>query len=201
MKPNFDDAEYAAKLLRLNQPDDSLALDVKKMQFDFPIIIDTFQNYAKLTGIPIQDLYLSKSSHDGYTIQSANNYIILYDNDTSRSEERLNWTLAHELGHIYLGHKTDGARQEIEAHWFAAELLAPELVIRQIAKTITVNPFVIQHLFGVSFEAASKRINSLIRKTCWNIELRTEMLTKYKNSILAITKNHVLCDTSMQNRK
>lgn len=188
MKPNFDKAEYAAKLLRLNQPDDSLALNVRKMKFDLPIIIDTFQSYANLVGIPIQKLYLSSRFHDGYTISAENAYIVLYDNNTECSEERLNWTLAHEIGHIYLDHKIDGPQQEIEAHWFAAELLAPELIIRQIAKTIRVNPFALQYLFNISFEASSKRIDSLNRKACWNIEFYEEMLNKYRKTILTFTK-------------
>ena len=91
------------------------------MDFDKPIIIDTYENYARLTGITVEMLSPAEPLKDGYTIISKDLYVVLY-NDEILNQEHLNWTLAHEIGHIYLNHDKDGPKQEVEAHWFAAEL-------------------------------------------------------------------------------
>jgi len=183
MKPNFNRAEHIARILRLLQPNNSIALDVKTMTFNLPIIIDTFQNYAYLTNTPIEKLRLSTGFQDGYTVTNGDTFIILYDDKCAFGEKHINWTLAHEVGHIYLGHETDEQLQEIEAHWFAAELLSPELIIREIVKSRRLNSFDLQELFNISFEAAQKRVDSLNRKTCWDIRFKDELLSKYHTSI------------------
>ena len=105
MKPDFDKAEHRARLLRIAQSNSDLTLDVRKMEFDLPIIIDTFQNYASLTGISLSKLSPCDGLKDGYTIIAKGVYVVLYDDRHTYGQERLNWTLAHEIGHIYLGHK------------------------------------------------------------------------------------------------
>ena len=190
MKPDFDNAEYLARELRLIQNNDSLSLDVRKMNFDKPIIIDTFQNYSKLTNIPLEKITAKGKLKDGYTIITDNVYIILY-NIESLYSERLNWTLAHEVGHIYLGHTKDKQKEEIEAHWFAAELLAPETIIKSLAKLRNqfekkVNVLDLQDMFHISYEASEKRIESLNRKCMWNIYLENEIINKYQKQIMSM---------------
>ena len=77
MKPDFDKAEKAARLLRLAQPSSNLNLDVTKMKFDLPIIIDTFQNYSALTHIPVSSLIPSPLLKDGYLIKAYPYFIVL----------------------------------------------------------------------------------------------------------------------------
>lgn len=132
-KPNFDLAEEKARDLRLAQTSDELALDMRCIDFDLPIIIDTFQNYATLTGCTVEQLSPDRTLGEGYTIIGNDIFIILYNGNVPYNKHT-NWTLAHEVGHIYLGHDTDGALQEVEAHWFAAELLSPESVIIEVAR-------------------------------------------------------------------
>lgn len=188
MKPNFDIAECLARELRLSQYDNCLSLDIRKMNFSKPIIIDTFQNYSRLTGIPIENLTAREKLNDGYTIVANNIYIILYDEQILYSE-RLNWTLAHEVGHIYLNHSRDGSIEEVEAHWFAAELLAPEIIIRAIARQRNeigrkLDVFDIQDLFHISYEASMKRVSSINRKCAFSSYLEKETIMKYQNHIL-----------------
>ena len=69
-------------------------------------------------------------------------YLIVYDDSFSR--ERIRWTIAHEIGHILLGHlvyyeetalnrggltKDQYGVLEVEAHWFAEALLAPNFLL------------------------------------------------------------------------
>lgn len=46
---------------------------------------------------------------------------------------RLRFSLAHELGHIVLGHQRSGWREEAEANCYASHLLFPRPVLRRLA--------------------------------------------------------------------
>lgn len=158
------------------------------MKFDKAIIFETFENYSHITSIPIQTLTVNGLLKDGYTLCKNGVYIILYSKENSY-DERLNWTLAHEVGHIYLNHENDDSKEEIEAHWFAAELLAPEIIIRAIARQrneigIKLNVFDIQELFHISYKASKKRVSSINRKCAFSPYLEKEMIMKYQNHIL-----------------
>lgn len=188
MKPNFDKAEKTARLLRLSQPNSNLSLDIVKMKFDLPIIIDTFQNYSQITQTPISSLIPSPILKDGYLIKAAPYFIILYDADMPYGKKHTNWTLAHEIGHIYLGHEQDDVTAEVEAHWFAAELLAPEIIIREIARKRNetgrkVDVYDIEDFFEISMEASCKRVDSLNRKCAWLTYLEEETIDKYRLQI------------------
>lgn len=188
MKPDFDRAEILARELRLSQKNNNLSLNVTEMAFDLPIIIDTFENYSYITKTPISKLTINDSLKDGYTVCKDGIYIVLYRNKTIY-DERLNWTLAHEIGHIYLKHSRDGSIEEIEAHWFAAELLAPEIIIRAIARQRNevgreLDNVDIQDLFHISYEASTRRVNSINRKCAFSPYLEKETIMKYQNHIL-----------------
>lgn len=188
MKPDFDRAEFLARKLRLSQENNCLSLDVTKMTFDLPIIIDTFENYSLITKIPINELTINGTLKDGYTVCYSDVYIVLY-HDNTVYDERLNWTLAHEVGHIYLNHTKDENNEEVETHWFAAELLAPEIIIREIARQRnkigkSLDAFDIQELFHISYEASMKRVSSINRKCVFNTYLKKETIMKYQEHIL-----------------
>jgi hypothetical protein len=77
-----------------------------------------------------------KSEHNVYLMQINRNKV-RYPFETS-SDRRLNFTLAHEIGHIMLDHlkvprnlktATDIEREEHEANEFAGQLLMPEFII------------------------------------------------------------------------
>lgn len=80
-----------------------------------------------------------------------------------------NWSLAHELGHIALGHQGvlpgDPATEGLEkaANAFAAELLLPESLLRSVNWTECPLPLVAHHLWtwGVSVQALDSRLRSL----------------------------------------
>lgn len=78
---------------------------------------------------------------------------------------RVNWSVAHELGHIALGHRTDRPDKSTEwpANQFAAEFLLPEQLMRDAEwKTMSERDlalFLWTH--GVSTEALRKRLETL----------------------------------------
>lgn len=86
------------------------------------------------------------NGEDGETWRHNGRYRIVY-NDRIRSLHRIRWTIAHEIGHIVLGHLADfdqtmvsrgglttpeyGALER-EADIFATELLAPMAVLKEV---------------------------------------------------------------------
>lgn len=96
-------------------------------------------------------------------------YLMIYDDVHYNSERRILWTLMHEIGHIVLGHllefedtalsrggltKKGYEVLEIEAHYFAAEVMMPTVLMKYFHH-ISVEKM--ELLFGVSEEAAKKK--------------------------------------------
>ncbi|WP_349407949.1 ImmA/IrrE family metallo-endopeptidase [Pseudalkalibacillus sp. SCS-8] len=107
--------------------------------------------------------------------------------NTDHVEGRINWTYAHELGHILLDHVaylndsdlTENQRKiiEREAHVFARELLMPEEVLRENL----IDPITVQQIgkltecFNVSWTAIINRLDEL------GIKSREEILDMIEN--------------------
>lgn len=102
-------------------------------------------------------------------------YIVFYDDETP-FPDRVPFTLAHELGHIYLNHhcKSDGSPiprmvktfrfdfRESEADEFAGELLAPVAILHLSRIT---SPWLVQRCYRVSNVCARVRIGKLEAST------------------------------------
>lgn len=162
MRPDFYRCAEAAKELLLQQDITSTWIDIRSLRYQKRIYFDSFENYCLVTGMERREVasYLP----DGCTLASGSSYIVLYHNG-QRKKDRLNFTLAHEIGHIYLGHQADGDLEEIEANFFAAELLMPEPVLRYLMRQN--NGLCVEDLhewFYVTRMAAEKRLRTLKRK-------------------------------------
>ncbi len=97
-------------------------------------------------------------------------YVTVYDHETLI--ERIRWTIAHEIGHIFMGHLTDfeftqlhgrlDSKQywvlEREANVFAAELLAPISILKRIRLCSAED---IARLCQISNDAAKNRAKDL----------------------------------------
>lgn len=162
MKPDFSKAYNEATNLLLEQSFDSLYIDVRKFKFTGKkIIIDSVQHYANIVRRPVADFTCKEIS--GCCVLKKYGYnIILYDN-SGCCEERKHWGIVHEVGHIYLNHTSDGNIEEIEANFFAAQIVTPEIVLIDFAKMqggrLSSND--IHENFNCSIESSCKRINTL----------------------------------------
>ena len=97
-------------------------------------------------------------------------YLICY-NDQAEIPERLTFSLAHEIGHILLGHfafgQPDGLPEaqarllDAEANAFAAALLAPAAVVAQLR---SVNSGAGRHIFGLSISGWQVRLDTLTQE-------------------------------------
>lgn len=166
-KPNFEKCTNLATELLAKQNLKDTLINVRRLKYDKSIHIDTIQNYCKITNTSL-DIFINSNTHvlkEGCTIIYDGVFIVLY-NEKYQSSEHLNWTLAHEIGHIYLGHKIDERIEEIEAHYFAAQLLMPEYTIFQIKNIYrSISADDIYMLFNVSYPAAKKRLATINKKT------------------------------------
>lgn len=104
------------------------------------------------------------AKNDGFTAVFENQYIVFYDDRISNSG-RLSFTLAHELGHIVLGHVKNATvwnrgenqpitPEETQANIFASRLLAPACVLHKLNIH---TPEDIVRLCGLSYAAAKIR--------------------------------------------
>lgn len=167
MKPDFDRAQDTATALLLQQEINTLHIDVRNFHLPSNIIIDTIQNYCALTNTPVSN-FNTKGHGEAYTVRYEGKSIILYD-DSISYEPRKHWGIAHELGHVYLGHTVDNREAEIEAHYFAAQLVAPEIVLYNMAwRQGHLYGYELPEHFNISWEAAEKRVSCLNRRYCYN---------------------------------
>lgn len=121
------------------------------------------------------DINKLPNGKSGITISHNRKFNIIY-NDTE-SSNRCRFTIAHELGHIFLGHllintpeyKTFSMRGDIEneANVFARDLLAPACVLHEL-QTFTARD--ISKLCNISLESAryrEKRMHDLELRGDW----------------------------------
>ena len=119
---------------------------------------------AHLLGVDIEAF----GSESAVLICKNGRYIIFYNQDDYAP--RVRFSILHEFAHYLLGHKfgkynendEQYVRQEIEANYFAAQLLMPEQVLNELKKRgARISKEFLKKHFGVSEEAAIKRIETL----------------------------------------
>lgn len=130
-----------------------IELNIKELPVDpFKIIELNSEHWYLLSwselkaNLGVEDPYhLKRDKAEAKTLieRDTNDYLIVYDDSFSR--ERIRWTIAHEIGHILLGHlinyeetalnrggltKAQYGVLEVEAHYFAEALLAPNYLLQ-----------------------------------------------------------------------
>lgn len=138
----------------------------------------------------VSDFVVCLPWSDAKTLKRRDNnlYLVVYDDRSAYTHERINWSILHEIGHILLGHLDDfdvtaldrgGLTKkaygvlEVETNWFVSELLMPTPLVR-IFTDITEDEIAV--LFGVSDEAAEKKYIRAFKKGY--------MYTKYDELLL-----------------
>ena len=132
-------------------------LDVRRLDTGFDITYDTFQGYFSAIGGP-----LPEKLPDGMTLSNGGRYVVLCDASVE-SAGRRNFSYAHELGHIVLGHTHKCEAFEREADAFAASLLMPSAAVMYLAKLhgTSASAELIASSFNVSRKAASMRADDI----------------------------------------
>jgi Zn-dependent peptidase ImmA (M78 family) len=146
-----------------------------------PLVCRSYQK-AKKYGLEITDF----GSQSALLTQYGSRYIIFYDDSKPKTHAR--FSILHELGHKVIGHdlsnkdKATYSKYEIETNYFAAQLLMPEQLLRELQKRqVDITPRFLQTTFGVSMEAANKRIETLAKT---NAEWKSRAEKEFDDIIL-----------------
>ena len=126
------------------------------------VVISSYQTYARITNTSLEQISLEYEFDDALLIKELrpNLQLILYNKN--KYNARLKHSLLHEIGHIKLNHKKHGEREEIEAHFFAAQVNAPNIIIKAIAQRgYKVDSRCLIDCFGISEESAQKKMEYL----------------------------------------
>lgn len=140
--------------------------------------ITKYSELADEYSCSIEQVCICLQSREGKTVLSEDNYSIAY-NDT-KNDNRIRFTLMHEIGHIFLNHLIDFEKTEIlrdgklqsgmsqqeykvlenEANAFARNVLSPVSMFLTLKNKSIENT---SYVFGISLPAAETRIDFIGR--------------------------------------
>ena len=159
----YKDARDAAWRILLDCDIRSLPVKPSEICRHYGWILSDYQNGEK--SIELLGLSHLKTQTDGFCTVSKNHVYIFFDGSLPSGRQR--FTVAHEIGHLVLGHVGPGMAtvanreptgseqaEERQANQFAARLLAPACVLHEIG---AVTPETIQNVCGISRQAAEFR--------------------------------------------
>ncbi len=128
--------------------------DCRKTVLKGIAVIDTLSSYESTASLPVKA--------EGITVKRGGLNLILYD-DSVKNSGRRNWTIAHEIGHVLLGHNKTSEKNEREADAFASELLMPEAVIRFLdcRRDAPISPEEMTQYFSASLTACKRRRSNI----------------------------------------
>lgn len=139
-------------------------------------------------------------SDSAVIINFGDEYIIFYNQNEVPA--RVKFSMLHEFGHKVNGHEFRVTSDEIygiaevETNYFTAQVLMPEQILREFqrrGKRIDKN--FLMRTFGVSEQAANKRIENLNRITWKRSQLEKEyddiILNKYLSWVNSIVPNNI----------
>lgn len=127
-------------------------------------------------------------------------YIIFYNQN--EMPERIKFSMLHEFGHKVNNHKFIVTSDEVygiaevETNYFVAQLLMPEQILREFQKRgRRIDKYFLMTIFGVSEQAAIKRIENLNQITWERSQIEKEyddiILNKYLSWINSIVPNNI----------
>lgn len=126
-----------------------------------PIILNKVIQYLRKTQPLIVQKWSFGDQTDGIQITAGDEAFIGYNDD--RHPNRKRFTVAHEIGHLILGHtqqnydSSDKSLDDVEANQFAAELLMPLEMLKNDIKIIK-NVKELAKKYIVSEEAMWRRL-------------------------------------------
>lgn len=193
IKPNYNRATTSAyQTLIYNNI--SLPIDPYKIKLqDIKIKILSMQDFSKRFNVPMEELTQNGSFNEGYNVVQVKNGIkkatILY-NENIVSNERKRFTIAHEIGHIVLGHKEHSDNNEKEADTFASQLLLPHCILEELVRCgKVVTESYLKEKFGLSNEAAH------ISKLQVGKKIDANAVNEYEDIILNLYNDFICQET------
>lgn len=187
-KPNFEKAYVKAnEFLVMSSVIQSFPFSPKALVREQSSIVCRSYQTAKKHGVDI-----TAFGSESATIFKYGDKTIIFYNETA-SSSHIAFSILHEFGHDVLGHdftkkdKESYHKYEVEANFFAAQLLMPEQVIREMqSRGRRIDSPFLQTAFGISSQAADKRIETLAKSNSeWHSRAEKEfddiILLRYAN--------------------
>lgn len=180
MRPNYAKAVQKSVNLLMDLDIKSVPINLDEIFDDLKLTIrkQSYSDFAESKGITVKFLCNYFESDLGACVYDpkTERYIIYY-NDTKFNQGLNRFTIAHELGHVFLEHysqvdsnvllrrKMSGAkykRLEREADCFARNLLAPVPLVKKMVELNTpMTQLELQSAFNISLQAAGARLGFL----------------------------------------
>ena len=161
LTPNYDFNYYA---VRNNAWTFLIENNIKKYPLDLHYLainnnwnIFSYKRLCELRDINYVNLI--DKHPDGFTEIIDDNVFIYFNEKNNKQRNR--FTICHEIGHVVLNHLYKGDKLDKEANMFAARILMPMLLIKELDIT---TPEELANLCDVSIEAATfrfKRFNEI----------------------------------------
>lgn len=161
-----------------------------------PIKVTDIVKKSNIKLLNNSDCKFLKNNQLGVSIHIDNDWYIIID-DTMKIE-RIRFTIAHELGHIFLGHESllhrtpnsifiEKPEEETEADMFAARLLAPACVLWGLDLH---TPEEIAKVCNISYTAAIYRANRMEILYKRNMFLTSNLEKQVYSNFSEFIKNH-----------
>ncbi len=150
-----------------------------------PVMVNKIAHSAEIKVIKDSKVHTLGANESGITVIIEKQPVIIYRD--AEKPARCRFTIAHELGHIFLGHtlnNRNGEDEEKAANVFARDLLAPACVLHELkawdAETIA-------RLCNISLQAAkirAERMKTLEQRTAWYLHpLERQVYEQFKDFI------------------
>lgn len=178
----------------------SIPIDPQKFKFDDEIIVSSLQKYCYLTGADFEDSICQGFFSDGYVTEELRPGLKLILYDKNKYDPRMRFTILHEIGHIRLKHKKHGPREELEANFFAAQTIAPNVLVREAKRRgYQVTSDLLTSAFWISQECAERKLQFLCKypETTPN-EMDTKILNAYHQYLLFCLPMRTRCNIDIE---
>ena len=183
LKPDFEKAYVTAnEMLIKSSVIESFPFSPKALVKEQSSIVCRSYKKAKKYGVDITDF----GSESATIFKYGDKSIIFYDE--AKPAPHVAFSILHEFGHDRLEHDFSNKeeesyrKQEVETNFFVAQLLMPEQIIRELqCRGKRINRYFLQTVFGVSAQAADKRIETLAKT---NSEWRSRAEKEFDDIIL-----------------
>lgn len=158
---DFDNITSKAYETLIIQENLFFPLDVFNIKLNKDIIIISFDEMANRSNTNYETIKALADGAEAFKRDYEEMIFIIYDNKIN-SNGRKRWSIAHEYGHIVLNHKKQCAQNEVEANFFAANLLLPQCVLKELVlKRGDITKDYLKNKFSISEEAAEKYLSRI----------------------------------------
>jgi len=172
----------------------ALPVSLRRFAFDVKKAISTlknctvhsYQEFAQRHNLSVDEVVAYCESPMGCTHKERGNYIIMFNDSPHIAKERKFFTLAHELGHILLGHLVilenykifnsshPNEHFERDANYFAASVFSPMPILSRLKPK---SALAIREVFGLSFQSSEILFSAYIEYDKYhNIAWHNEIL-------------------------